>query len=776
MTPAMNATEDIVRQALTITGTVQGIGLRPFIFRTACELGLTGFVRNTAAEVQIEVQGAALRLDEFIHRLLTKAPSNSSVNDIRVSRTSLVAGELAFGILQSVGRGARRPAIPPDLATCAECLAELDRLSASRRAGYAFTSCSHCGPRYSITDDLPYDRATTTMRAFAMCGACAAEYSDPTDRRFHAQTIACPQCGPALSLVDHAGNVIEEHSQAISAAAQAIAEAKVVAIKGIGGFQLIVDGTDSSAVARLRSRKRRPDKPFALMIPDLFSARSCCYISDDEQQLLGSPGSPIVILRRRPDAAVAPNIAPGNPWLAVMLPYSPLHRLLLDEMRRPVVCTSGNLSDEPICIENGEAFARLCTLADLYLIHDREIVRPLDDSITRVSHGRVEILRRARGYAPAPIRVSSGGPVTLALGAHQKNTIGLAIGNQVTLSQHLGDLHSLEARSLHLRTVEELLRLFDVVPELIVCDLHPDYASTFVAEELATRYAIPLFRVQHHQAHIAACVAEQNLEGPVLGIAWDGTGYGTDGSVWGGEGFLHDNGEFIRIAHLGSFPLIGGEAAIRDPRRAALGLLFEAQSSGTELFASRWFGPDELHNFRIMIERGFNSPRTFAIGRLFDGVAALTGICERPTFDAQAAMQLEWALDDGADLAGAYPMPLAESAGMIILDWKPMLSALLGDLQHGISTSLVSARFHNALADGAYSLACHVGIKQIVFGGGCFQNHYLCRRLEAKLSGAGFRVFRPQQIPVNDGGIALGQIAMARNLWEGERDVSRSAR
>lgn len=772
----MNDLEDIVRHSLTIRGTVQGVGMRPFIFRTARELGLTGLVRNAAGEVQIEVQGMQRRIAEFAARLRGEAPPGASIDAVTATRIEQVYGEREFKILASAARGARRPAISPDLATCAECFTEINRLSFSRRAAYAFTSCSHCGPRYSIAEDLPYDRATTTMRAFAMCDSCATEYCDPADRRFHAQPIACPRCGPELTLLDAAGNRIGNGTQAISRAAKAIADGKIVAIKGVGGFQLIVDATDAPAVARLRTRKRRPHKPFALMMPNVASVRTCCHLSEDELRILAGPAAPIVILRRRSTSCVVPNVAPENPWLGVMIPYSPLHRLLLDEVDRPVVCTSGNLSDEPICIDNREALSRLADIADLFLVHDRAIARPLDDSIARASNGRIEILRRARGYTPLPIRIESNGPITLALGAHQKNTIGLAIGGEVTLSQHLGDLQSAEARSAYLRTIDELLRLFDVVPELLACDLHPDYASTAVGEDLAERFAIPLVRVQHHRAHIAACLAEHRLEGPALGLAWDGTGYGTDGTVWGGEALRFDGGEFTRIGHLKAFPLIGGEAAIRDPRRAAVGLLLEAASNDLEAISSRWFSAADLRAFRAMAERGLNSPLSSSVGRLFDAVAAIFGVCERPTFDGQAAMQLEWTLDDGADRAGAYPMPLSDSAATFVFDWTPMLSAILADLRERRSAALISARFHNALVEAACSIAERAGVEQIALGGGCFQNSYLCRRLEARLHGAGFRVCRPRQIPANDGAIAFGQIAIARNLWEKGRNVPRSTR
>jgi hydrogenase maturation protein HypF len=769
--------QEIVRRAMMIVGTVQGVGMRPFVFRIAHELGLTGIVRNAAGEVQVEAQGTSQQVEEFMARLQRDAPPGAHIEELTVASIRPIADERKFEILPSIVKAVKRPAIAPDLATCADCYAEMERSSTSRRAGYAFTSCSHCGPRYSIADDLPYDRATTTMRTFTMCEACSSEYSDPTDRRFHAQPIACPRCGPKLTLLGTRGNIIECGNLAVSRAATAIAAGSIVAMKGIGGFQLIVDATNPTTVEHLRDRKRRPDKPFALMMADAAAVQNCCDVSAEELRILTSPAAPIVLLHRRSSTCVAPNVAPGNPWLGVMVPCSPLHRLLLDECRRPLVCTSGNLSDEPICVDNESVLARLGLIADLFLTHNRAVARPLDDSVVRASNRGIEVIRRARGYTPSPIKVTSDGPVTLALGAHQKNTVGLAIGTEVILSQHIGDLSSAKARSIHRRTIDELLKFYGAAPQLLVCDLHPDYASTAVAEELAARFVIPLIRVQHHHAHIAASLAEHRADGPALGFAWDGAGYGTDGTIWGGEALRVDRGEFTRIAHLRTFPLIGGEAAIRDPRRAAVGLLLEAGSNDLEAVASRWFATHELRTFREMAERGLNSPRTSSVGRLFDAVAAIIGICERPSYDGQAAMQLECALDDdGAEHAGAYPLPLIQEKSVAIFDWAPLLSSLLADLRERTPVGLISARFHNALVEAAFATAAHVGLEQVALGGGCFQNRYLSRRLETRLCNAGFRLYRPHHVPANDGGLALGQIAVARNLSEVPRNVPWNSR
>jgi hydrogenase maturation protein HypF len=750
--------------------------MRPFIFRIARELGLIGFVRNAAGEIHLEVQGTSVQVEGLAVRLRSDTPPGARIEELTVVSINPVAAEPKFEILPSVIDGVMRPAIPPDLATCAGCYEEIARSSASRRAAYAFTSCSHCGPRYSIANELPYDRASTTMREFVMCDACWSEYSDPADRRFHAQPIACPRCGPELVLHDASGKIIERGAPAILRAAQAITGGSIVAIKGIGGFQLIVDATDAIAVARLRERKHRADKPFAVMMPGAAATQASCHISPEELRILTSAAAPIVLLRRRASTCVASNVSRASPCLGVMIPYSPVHRLLLDECRRPIVCTSGNLSDEPICVDNESALKTLGPIADFFLVHNRAIARALDDSVVRVSSSGAEIIRRARGYTPSPVKIAADRPITLALGAHQKNTVGLAIGNEVILSQHIGDLNSAEARSIHRRTIDELLRIHNAAPELLVCDLHPGYASTAVAEELAARLAIPLIRVQHHHAHIAASLAEHRVDGPALGFAWDGTGYGTDSTIWGGEALRVDRGGFARIAHLRTFPLLGGEAAIRDPRRAAVGLMLEAGSDDLEPIASRWFTPRELRTFREIAKRGFNSPRTSSIGRLFDAIAAIIGVCERPTFDGQAAMQLEWALDEGAERAGAYPMPLVDKHPIAIFDWAPLLSSLFADLRERTPAALISARLHNALVEAAFATAEHLEIETIALGGGCFQNIYLSRRLEARLCNAGFNLYRPAQVPANDGGIALGQIAVARKLSEVQRNVPWNSR
>jgi hydrogenase maturation protein HypF len=760
------------RRALTICGVVQGVGMRPFIFRLAHQFGLSGLVQNGAGAVRVEIQGALGNLDAFAAALRSNPPPGAVVGNIDSVELPRLSHDEKFVIVPSRADGTRRSTIPPDLATCRQCSEEAAGFSASRRDGYAFTSCSFCGPRHSIIEALPYDRGNTTMRRFAMCGECAAEYCEPRDRRFHAQPIACPRCGPALELLRPKGERIVCGRETISIAAAALRRGEIIALKGMGGFQLLVDATDAAAVAELRRRKRRPDKPLALMVPDLTFARACCLVSEVDAELLAGAAAPIVLMRKRNGSTIADSVAPRNLHLGLMLPYSPLHSLLLAEAGRPLVCTSGNLSDEPICIDTNDALQRLTGIADLFLVHDRGIARPLDDSVVRTVAGRPQMLRRARGYTPKTIYVAIDGPVTLALGGHQKSVIGLAIGRDAILSQHLGDLDDYRTRESLLRAIDDLTGLFDTAPELLVCDLHPDYFSTAVAERMAESLRVPLVRVQHHHAHIAACVAESRIEGPVLGFAWDGTGYGTDGTLWGGETLLCDGPDAIRFAHLLPFPLVGGTAAIRDPRRAAFGLLLRGGISYPSI-VRRWFDGAALGTLEKMVSRVVNSPSTSSIGRLFDAVAALSGVCERPTYDGQAAAELESIIGAAPESAGAYPVQVGADTPAII-DWRPTFRAVLDDLQASVDVATVSARFHNALVNAAVAIAERAAVAQVVLGGGCFQNTYLATRLESKLTAKGFRVFQPHEVPVNDGGLALGQILIARLQANGGGNVSRN--
>ena len=627
MPPSASTTKFQRRLAIAVRGVVQGVGFRPFVYNAARAKGLTGWVRNEPDRVRIEVQGDVTAVDEFLTALRTDPPPQASIDAIDVQEIECCWNEMeAFAIRASGADATPGPTIPADLATCEACLDEI-RSPDMRRHDYPFTNCTHCGPRWSIIASLPYDRPRTSMADFAMCPECAREYADPADRRFHAQPIACPHCGPELRLLDVAGGELARREDALLGAVQAICDGRIVALKGLGGFQLIVDATDDEAVVRLRERKRRPAKPLSVMLSSLDAARRCCEVSEEEAQVLASSQSPIVLLRRRPgDATVAESVAPGNPWLGVMLPYTPLHHLLMDRVGRPVVCTSGNLSEEPMATTTPEAIERLGAIADVILTHNRPIVRPVDDSIVQVDGVGPRLLRRARGYAPLPIDLGIDGPTMLAVGGHLKNAVALRLGSQVVMSSHVGDLDSVESLDVHRRAVRDLVAFFDVTPERIACDLHPDYASTRFAEELAAEWSAPLVRVQHHHAHVASCMAEHRLTGPVLGFAWDGTGYGTDGTVWGGEALCCEGAGFSRVAHLRTFALPGGDRAVREPRRSALGALVEIMPDRATELAAGWFTSSELDTLMTMLSRSTHSPRTSSMGRLFDAVAALCGL------------------------------------------------------------------------------------------------------------------------------------------------------
>jgi hydrogenase maturation protein HypF len=831
--------------AITVRGVVQGVGFRPFVYRTARERGLAGWVQNEADAVRMEVSGPVAGVADFLGALAAECPPQAHIQSLQVEELSPsvadpAGGSAGFEIRSSQHAGTPSPVIPADMATCAACRAEiLD--PTQRRYRYPFTNCTNCGPRWSIIHKLPYDRPRTSMAAFAMCAACQAEYDDPGDRRFHAQPVACPQCGPHLRLLDALGQPQADGDEALRAAASAVCSGRVVAVQGIGGFQLVVDATDAAAVARLRSRKHRPDRPFALMFPTLEAVRSCCCVSDDEARELLSPAAPILLLERihhdprdcrlslresgatfaerkatieRDEYKIAANVAPGNPYLGIMLPFTPLHHLLMDAIARPVVCTSGNLSEEPMAIDIDDALRRLggvnvagtlrvpsapcppeassgrhatrervpgaCyqAIADLLLMHNRPIVRPVDDSVARFGADGLQVLRRARGFAPLPIMLDLVAPPLLATGGHLKNTVALAIGGAgptpVVLSQHIGDLECAASFELLSRTIDDLLDFFAVKPQAVACDLHPDYASTRYAEELAIKFGVPLVRVQHHHAHVAACMAEHRLEGPVLGLSWDGTGYGADGTIWGGEVLLCNRDGYDRTAHLRTFPLPGGDQAARQPRRAALGILYELFGPAAFEHVGAWFSPAEQRALTAMLGhplgRGVNCPRTSSMGRLFDAVAALCGRWQEISFEGQAAMDLEFAAD--ASIVEAYELPMypahsvcrperhMECAGYIA-DWEPMVRAILADRRSGASMARISARFHNALARLAVDAAAAAKCERVVLTGGCFQNALLQDRAQKGLRAAGHIVYTHQRIPPGDGGIALGQIFVA---------------
>jgi hydrogenase maturation protein HypF len=759
---------------MTARGAVQGVGFRPFVHRLAVELGLSGSVGNSSQGVFIEAEGPFASLEQFLRRLQAEKPPRSFIQSLE-SWWSDPAGLAGFEIRPGETGGGKTAIIMPDIATCPDCLREIfDPLN--RRYLYPFTNCTNCGPRFSIVESLPYDRANTSMKQFALCPECEREYRDPENRRFHAQPNACPKCGPSLELWDAAGAVLASHHQALLRAAQSVRDGQILALKGVGGFQLIVDARCEEAVRRLRHRKQRDEKPLAVMYPSLEDARAACRVADAEARLLLSPESPIVLLKRI--AALAPSVAPGNPDLGVMLPYSPLHHLLMFELKFPVVATSGNLSDEPICTDEREALQRLRRIADVFLVHNRPIVRHVDDSVARVVLGREQVLRRARGYAPLPVRLAEERPAraldaaspVLAVGGHLKNTVALAIGPQVFVSQHIGDLETVPSYEAFLRVIRDFERLYEASPAVIAADGHPDYLSTkFAAGLLAAKPGLRGVSVQHHAAHVLACAAENELAPPFLGVAWDGTGRGSDGTVWGGEFFLVTGSACKRVAHFRQFRLPGGSRAVREPRRAALGMLAEMGDASApalgELPPIKSFSPAELAALTAMLKNGVHSPLTSSAGRLFDAVAALLGLRQIARFEGQAAMELEFAMDN-VNTGEAYAFEIHgknQTGGepLLVVDWSPMVKGILADLKGGVPVGLISAKFHNALAGVIVAVARRVGQPQVALSGGCFQNRHLVEITDARLAREGFRPCWPQRIPPNDGGIALGQIVAA---------------
>jgi hydrogenase maturation protein HypF len=609
------------------------------------------------------------------------------------------------------------------------------------------------------------------MEHFRMCETCAREYADPTDRRFHAQPNACSACGPSLTAWDADGAEIEKGDSALQVAADALRAGRIVAVKGLGGFHLMVDARNAPAIDRLRESKPRREKPLALMVRDVAQASELCEVDARAASVLRSPEAPIVLLTRKSDAAVADSVAPGNPRLGLMLPYTPLHHLLLRTLGFPVVATSGNLADEPICTDEQEAVVRLAGIAELYLVHDRPVARHVDDSIVWITGGEPAMLRRARGFAPRPVLLEDDVPVILAVGAHLKNAVALGVGRQVFVSQHIGDLETPQALAAFERVVAEFLDLYEARPVAVAHDSHPDYPSTQWARgsDPASLEGVPRIAVGHHHAHLASCLAENHERGPALGVIWDGTGYGADGTIWGGEFLVGDAAGYRRVAHLRPFSLPGGEAAIREPRRSALALLWETEGrrglARRELAPVRAFDDAGRSVLAGMLEEGVNSPRTSSAGRLFDAVASLLGLRQQSSFEGQAAMELEWTVDPEAEGAYAFgyfaQQEKIEGGQKLVLDWHPLLVEILDDLGKGVPTGTIAARFHNALADAILRVATFAGQATVALSGGCFQNRHLVEASSRRLVEAGFRVLLQRQVPANDGGIALGQVAIA---------------
>ncbi|RAQ96413.1 carbamoyltransferase HypF [Thermogemmatispora tikiterensis] len=768
------------RQRLTVTGMVQGVGFRPFVYSLAQRLGLAGFVRNDSRGVAIEVEGPAEALARFRERLQAEAPPLARIERVSVEELP-PRQETAFVIAPSQESSERTTLVSPDVATCAECLRELFDPT-DRRYRYPFINCTNCGPRFTIIQDVPYDREQTTMRVFAMCPACRAEYDNPADRRFHAQPNACPRCGPQVRLelwtAEEPGLSACGAAEAtpIEQVAQLLAQGAIVAIKGLGGYHLACDALNAVAVQRLRRRKHREAKPFALMVPDLETARRLCFVSEGEAALLQSPRRPIVLLEQRPAAPIAPDVAPGYRTLGLMLPYTPLHHLLLRAFaqvmpaeRPPVlVMTSGNRSEEPIAYRDDDARQRLAGIADGMLSHNRLIHMRCDDSVTRLAAGGEQLFRRSRGYVPEPIPLAFDLPrPLLACGGHLKNTFCLGKGRQAFVGQHIGDLENLETLASFREGIRHFQRLFDIVPEAVAYDLHPDY--------LATRYALDSdieqrIGVQHHHAHIASVLAEHGLSGPIIGIAADGTGYGTDGAIWGGEILLADLWGFERLAHLAYVPLPGGEQAVRQPWRMAAVYLARAYGERFLTLNIPFTRRLDRSTWRIltqMIERGLNSPLTSSLGRLFDAVAAILGLRDEVLYEGQAAIELEMLASSlPPDEQPPYPYALLRSGqGPLQIDVSPLLSALVEDLQRGGEVARLARRFHRSLVAIFVDLCQRIrevcGLSQVALSGGVFQNRLLLESLVAELEASGFAVYLNRRVPPNDGGLSLGQLAVA---------------
>jgi hydrogenase maturation protein HypF len=749
-----------IRACVHVEGVVQGVGFRPFVYGLALEHNLKGWVLNDEKGVTIEIEGKKDNVDGFLSGL--SSPPPIAVIGKTAVRYQLPLGYTGFEIRVSKEGEERLALISPDIATCSDCLQELFNPQ-DRRFEYPFINCTSCGPRFTIIEDIPYDRANTTMSPFSMCALCSREYHDPLDRRFHAQPNACPQCGPTLQLMDSSGKELKTHDP-ISEAVRLINMGKIVAIKGLGGFHLACDATSEEAVARLRARKFREDKPFAVMCRDLDVIDRSCFLDSVSKELLKSKERPIVILPKKKDAHIAPSVAPFQKTLGVMLPYTPLHYLLFKEGTDIIVMTSGNVSDEPIVFRNSEAFSRLKEITDFYLVHNREIRTRCDDSVVKPLKGKVTFLRRARGFAPFPFKFNRHGKSILACGADLKNTFCLTRGDSAFLSQHTGDMENFETMDSFERGIELYKQLFQIEPEFVVHDLHPDY--------LSTRYAMSLelseIGVQHHFAHALSCMAEYGAKGPCLAVVMDGTGYGEDDTVWGGE-FLEVNvQEYKRLGHLKYVPMPGGDKAAQEPWRMAT-VYLERIYGGLEGLSIPFVKSLDLERWaqiRLAVRSQINSPLCSSTGRLFDAVSAILGIRAMVNYEGQAAIELEQIAEEEEN--GEYPFDILDENGSIIVDPDPIIEAIVEDLKRKESPSIISARFHNSIVRVISRMAKKMrqenGLSDIFLSGGVFQNTFLLGKAWDILKEDGFKVHIHQKVPSNDGGISLGQAFHAINL------------
>jgi len=744
-----------MRLRIRITGLVQGVGFRPFVYRLAGELGLNGYIRNDTTGVLIEAEGEKERLDELLIRLESDKPPVSRIYSLQYSFLE-DRGMRGFEILNSDESGEIHASILPDITTCDDCLKEMNDPS-DRRYRYPFINCTNCGPRFTIIEKLPYDRKNTSMRIFNMCPECKAEYHQPDDRRFHAQPNACHGCGPHVSLHDISGLLIGEGDKAIEKTIELLNRGAIVAVKGIGGFHLVCDATSDDVVRRLRERKCREKKPVAVMFPDIETIKKETSLNRLEQRAICSIERPIVIVKKREGTTLSELVSPGNSTVGVFIPYTPLHHLILKGLRRPVVATSANLTDEPIVKDNDDAFKRLNGIADFILLHNRQIVRRCDDSVVRIAAERQIPIRRSRGFAPLPVIVplNLNTPV-LALGAHMNNTIALGIENRVYLSQHIGDLDTPLAVEFYNETIDEMLEIFGVKPGVVVCDLHHGYYSTRYGEQ---RFSKILMRVQHHFSHILSCMIENDVPNgmEVIGFAFDGTGYGTDRIIWGGEVMIASYRGFKRLYHLRPYRLPGGEVAIKEPFRTGLSLLYETFGDKIPGIVLPPLGHEAISFLIHMIKRGVNSPLTTSMGRLFDGVTSIIGLRHRTSYHAQAAIELEQ-LSMKAEADGVYPFVISHHC----IDWRPIIRTIAMERCSGIEPEVIARRFHNTIVEIVLTIAETLrettGIRVVALSGGVFQNTILTEDIYHGLKKRGLIPLIHQCVPPNDGGIALGQV------------------
>ncbi|MBF0503682.1 MAG: carbamoyltransferase HypF [Candidatus Omnitrophica bacterium] len=742
-----------------VRGTVQGVGFRPWIYRLAAQFNLKGFVRNTSDGACIEIEGASKDVEDFLQKVHGEPPLHCAISQCLLTDIQ-PQGFHQFQILSSLDRNQHEALILPDMASCSLCLKEVFDPN-DRRYLYPFTNCTHCGPRYSIIEALPYDRINTSMKKFIMCEQCQTEYDDPLNRRFHAQPNACPVCGPKVALLDALGGSIDIAHMAVLKTVEMIKQGRIVAVKALGGFYLMADALNEDAVSLLRQRKSRPHKPFALMMPSLDLTAKYCYLDPLEAELIQSAQAPIVLLRKAPEGLkVAESVAPQNPYLGCMLPSMPLLHIFMKTMEGPVVATSGNLSDEPICIDNVECLERLKGIADFFLVHDRSIIRHVDDSIMQVMCNEPSLLRRARGFAPLPVDIGISCDGILTTGAHQKNTVALGLGASAVVSQHIGDLDAQVSYITFEETVRSLKSIYDAPLTDVVCDAHPDYISTRFAHSLKVKVT----QVQHHHAHVASSMAEWGLNQDVLGVCWDGTGYGLDGTIWGGECLLTDGLDYRRFAHLNLFALPGGEQAVKEPRRSALGLLHVFCNGNWQEYKDlpcvKAFSLEELTVIQRMITQKINSPQTSSMGRLFDGIASMVGLCHQTSFEGQAAMALEYQVIENLVLAPyCYKIiPSHQMNGALGIDWSGIIQGVIEDFRAKRDIRMISTRFHQTLIEIIVDLACQAGQIPVILTGGCFQNKWLTQKAVDRLKEEGFKPYWHKQIPANDGGISLGQM------------------